>query len=147
MTAPWEQWLQISNSPEFTMTERTLSVWHRHQIELTKLNTAWSTVAVRQYNGIISGIGGSVRTASGYIRDFRIDVPGTYPYDGPRAYAVGWNPGSMHTYEGSELCLWRPGQWSPRHTLAYAVGKAFTWIHKHDVYIFTNLWPGKGQAH
>jgi len=53
----------------------------------------------------------------------------------------------MHTYENNELCLWRQEQWSPRYTLAYAVAKTFTWIHKHDVYIYTYRWPGKGQAH
>lgn len=144
---PWERWLDISNSPEFLMTERTASPYERHQIELQKLTSIFDTVAISQFAGCIVRIGGSVQTASGYIRDFRIDVPGGYPYDSPRAYAVNWDPGAMHTYPGAELCLWRPEQWTPTYTLAYAVGKAFIWIHKHDVYLYTHRWPGKGQAH
>lgn len=128
------------------MTERT-TPQTRQAFELYKLASAWSTIAISQFNGRIVSIGGSVRTASGHVRDFRIDVPDSYPYEPPRAYAVGWNPGVVHTYEYNELCLWRPQQWTPRYTLAYAVAKVFTWIHKHDVYIYTNRWPGKGQAH
>lgn len=144
---PWEEWLQTSNSPEFLMTERTVSPLGRHQIELEKLVSIFRTIAISHVQGWISNIGGSVRTASGHIRDFRIDVPGGYPYHPPRAYAVNWDPGPLHTYSRNELCLWRPEQWTPSYTLAYAVGKTFIWIHKHDVYLSTRRWPGKEQTH
>lgn len=129
------------------MTERTTSLRHRHQLEVIKLTSAWNTIAISHLHSLIVNIAGVVKTASGNIRDFRIDVPNGYPYRPPRVYAIGWNPGALHTYPHSELCLWRPEQWTPRYTLAYTVAKAFTWIHKHDVYMHTNRWPGRGQTH
>jgi hypothetical protein len=134
------------NSPDFTSSGWKGTI-RRHAEELTKLMSAWPYLAVDVNGGVIQSVAGSLEPVPGTVRDFRLDVPANYPYVAPLAYAVGWDPQGPHHYGDRRLCLWRDNDWSKRHTLAYAVGKTFTWIHKHEVYLAYGTWPGKEQRH
>ncbi len=136
------------NSSEFRIEGLVSSLQQRHAIEAQKLVSAWSTVEIEQSNGIILRVAGSIQPIPrGAIRDFQLVVPSTYPYDGPKAYAVGWKASGPHRYEDNELCLWQRNQWQKNYTLAYAVGKTFIWIHKHEDYLRSGIWRGKEQRH
>jgi hypothetical protein len=136
------------NSPEFTMTERTSSPTSRFAIERRKLESAWETIAIDDRNGVITTIVGGIEPIPGRIRDFRIRVPDRYPYEEPEAFPIGWNVSGPHCYPSTnQMCLWLPGHWSVRYTLAYTVAKTFTWVHKFEVYLGTGQWPGREQKH
>lgn len=137
------------NSPEFRMTERVWSNRERHSVEKTKLISAWNTLAIDDDDGgLIRMIAGAIQPLpQGRIRDFKIVVPYDYPYDPPRAFSVGWLLGGEHCYGDNEMCLWRPNHWTPSYTLAYAVAKTYVWIHKHEEWLRSGVWPGNQQRH
>lgn len=144
MTGPWDR---DFNSPEFRLNEPALSPRRRHQLEKAKLVAAWSTVVIGEVDGLIRSVAGSIQTASGRIRDFYLTVPASYPYQPPQAYSHGWTLSGPHRYGDSEMCLWQVNQWQKNYTLAYAVAKTFTWIHKHEEYLATGMWRGNEQRH
>ncbi|MET9001900.1 hypothetical protein [Amycolatopsis sp. NPDC004169] len=144
MTWPWDPDL---NSAEFRLNEPVHSPHHRHQLEKAKLLAAWNTVVIGESSGLIVSVAGSIRTASGRIRDFYLTVPSNYPYGAPKAFAHGWTLSGPHRWGDSEMCLWQRNQWQKNHTLAYAVAKTFTWIHKHEEYLSTGTWRGNEQRH
>lgn len=136
------------NSAEYVMNVPVRDIAHRHQVERAKLASAFNTLAIDPARGIITTIIGSVQPIpGGRVRDFKIVVPPRYPHVPPHALPVGWAPSGPHRYAGNEMCLWQFNQWSPRYTLAYAVAKAFVWIHKHEEWLRSGQWPGKQQKH
>jgi ubiquitin-protein ligase len=135
------------NSPEYRIFEPPWDHRLRNQLEKERLSSAWSTIAIGEQNGMITRLAGTVMTASGWVRDFQIIVPGGYPYSPPDAFSYGWALSGPHCYSESEMCLWQKRDWDPTYTLAYAVAKTFTWIHKHDEFLRTGRWPGNEQRH
>jgi hypothetical protein len=136
------------DSPEFRMGP-VHDIEHRHQVEREKLASAWSAIEIDPpWYGIITAIGGAPEPIpGGAIRDFQIVVPPRYPNAEPRAYPLGWSATGPHVYEDGHLCLWHWNDWSPRHTLAYAVAKTYVWIYKHEEYVRSGWWPGNQQEH
>lgn len=136
------------DSPEFRMGPVRDNA-HRHQVEREKLASAWNAIEIDPLGyGIITTIGGAAQpTPGGAIRDFQIVVSRGYPNAEPRAYPYGWTATGQHAYSDGHLCLWHPGDWSPRYTLAYAVAKTYVWIHKHEEYVRSGRWPGSQQEH
>lgn len=143
----WPDW--IENSPEYEMDVPVFDIEHRHRIEREKLASAWSTLAIDPAYGIVEKIIGSIEPISGGpIRDFEIIVPDHYPYESPLSFAIGWHVGGEHCWpDRNEMCLWQDNDWSPRYTLAYAVGKTYVWIHKHEEWLGSGIWPGNQQIH
>lgn len=135
------------NSPEFRFSGRAANPRERHTVELEKLIAAWSTVAIGRTDGIITFVTGSIEPVPGTIRDFQIKVLPGYPVAAPQAYSHGWVLSGPHKFNTTQMCLWPPNHWSPRFTLAYAVAKTFTWIHKHEVYAKSGVWPGNEVKH
>ena len=135
------------NAEEFRFPPGRYTRTHRFAVERQKLLAAWSTVAVGEQNGIIKTIAGTVETVPRVIRDFLIKVPDNYPYTGPEAFSIGWDLQGPHRYPDNQMCLWHENDWTKRLTLAYAVGKTFLWVHKHEVYLNTGQWPGREQRH
>jgi hypothetical protein len=136
------------DSPEFRMGSVRDNA-HRHEVEREKLASAWNAIEINPtWYGVITSIGGAAQSIpGGLIRDFQIVVSGGYPNAEPRAYPIGWTPTGQHVYKDGHLCLWRPNDWSPRYTLAYAVAKTYVWIHKHEEYVRSGWWPGNQQEH
>lgn len=136
------------DSPEFRMGP-VRDNEHRHQIERQKLASAWNAIEIDPPRyGLITTIGGAAQPIpGGAIRDFQIVVSRGYPNAEPRAKPHGWIARGQHVYSDGHLCLWHPGDWSPRYTLAYAVAKTYVWIHKHEEYVRSGLWPGNQQEH
>jgi hypothetical protein len=136
------------DSPEFRIGSVRGNV-HRHQVEREKLASAWNAIEIDPPgNGIITTIGGAAQPIpGGAIRDFQIVVSLGYPNAEPRAYPYGWIATGQHVYSDGHLCLWHPGDWSPRYTLAYVVAKTYIWIHKHEEYVRSGRWPGNQQEH
>jgi ubiquitin-protein ligase len=136
------------NSPEFRMSERVRNNRERHSVEKDKLLSAWSTIAIDDSGGYIGMIAGAIQPfPQGLIRDFKLVVPDDYPYDPPRAFSVNWLLGGVHCYSDTEMCLWQINQWTPSYTLAYAVAKTYVWIHKHEEWLRSGIWPGNQQRH
>lgn len=134
------------SSPQFSLEGKRF--WElRTPIERAKLLESFSTIAIEESAGRIVSIAGSVEPIPGVIRDFIIRVPARYPYVSPTAHSVGWKISGPHKYSDTEMCLWRKSQWSKTQTLAFAVAKAFTFIHKHEVFLAEGVWPGNEQAH
>jgi hypothetical protein len=142
-----EYWEPDYNSSEFRLNEAVFSTRHRHELEKTKLLVVWNTIVIGEVGGLIANLAGAIQTASGWIRDFYLTVPSSYPYDPPQAFAHGWALTGPHCWGTSEMCLWQRNQWQKNYTLAYAVAKTFTWIHKHEEYLSSGVWPGNEQRH
>ena len=134
------------NSPEYEISG-TWGRMDRFRVEHQKLLSAFSTVVVAERGGVIESIAGSIEPTPGTIRDFLIRVPSRYPYEEPKAYSVGWQIQGPHHYGDSQMCLWRSSQWKKSYSLAYAVAKTFTFIHKHEAYVAYGVWPGNEQKH
>jgi len=136
------------NSPEYRIRGRVRNRYERHAIERRKLLSAWGTIALDDPGGYIQTIAGSIQPIPrGPIRDFKVVVPYDYPYESPRSYSVNWLISGPHCYGDNEMCLWRDNEWTPRYTLAYAVGKTYVWIHKYEEYLRSGVWPGRQQIH
>ena len=145
----WFDWLDFEqDSPEFRMGP-VRDHEHRHRVERKKLASAWNAIEIDPpWGGMIQTIGGAAQPVpGGDIRDFQIVVSRGYPNAEPRAYPHGWIATGQHVYSDGHLCLWHPGDWSPRYTLAYAVAKTYVWIHKHEEYVRSGRWPGNQQEH
>lgn len=137
-----------SSSPEYQIRGFSFTKRGRFDKEFNQLTAAWSTLAVlKQNDGSISKISGTLEPTPGTIRDFQIIVPLHYPYDEPKAYSVGWDIAGPHVYPDNRMCLWPINHWHSRRSLAYAVSKTFVWIHKYEVYLATKNWPGNQQVH
>jgi hypothetical protein len=136
------------SSAEYVMDVAVRGQAHRHEVERAKLASAFSTLAIDPARGVITAIIGSIQPIpGGSIRDFRITVPERYPNVCAHAFPIGWQITGPHQYVGNEMCLWQFNEWSPRYTLAYTVAKAFVWIHKHEEWLRSGIWPGKQQSH
>lgn len=135
------------NAPEFRFPSGRCTRLQRFAMERERLLKTWDTVAIGERLGVITTITGVCEPIPGVIRDFRIAVPESYPYDGPEAFSVGWLLQGPHQFPNQRMCLWRENDWTPARTLAYAVAKTFVWIHKHEVYLSTRKWPGREQQH
>jgi ubiquitin-protein ligase len=140
-------WDSDYNSPEFRLDDFVFSTRQRHELERAKLLVAWNTIEIDENDGFIVQLAGAVETDYGRVRDFYLTVPQNYPYEPPQSFPYGWELTGPHYYPNSEMCLWRPNQWQKNYTLAYAVAKTFTWIHKHEEYLNSGTWPGNEQRH
>ena len=84
-------------------------------------------------------------------RDYRIQI--TYRYgDRPVTHVQDPVPrvrsGATvlpHVYSGNELCLYEPGEWSPRMPIAATILPwASEWLFYYEIWLATGEWTGGG---
>ncbi len=121
----------------------------RMAVEHEKIKRYFPQFNFYAIQGIVKGVKGYLKSSDGNSYLVKIELREQYPYKMPVITLPETTISSHcpHRYNGGNLCVMRPDQWSSTYSLAFMVAKAAMWVNKYDVWQRTGKWPGKEQKH
>jgi len=119
----------------------------RMTVEQEKVNTHFPGFSFYATQGRLTSIKGYLRTSYGGSYYVSIQIPPSYPYEGPTVLLPyeTIDSGVHHKFSSHEPCLMKADQWSSSLSIAFIIAKTAIWVNKYDSWKRTGQWPGTQQ--
>ena len=92
----------------------------------------------------------ALQTTANHVYTLSVVFPDTYPYAMPSVCVRKpvLKTSVTHMFSNGNICYQHPSVWNPgRHDLTHVIARAVKWLHKYEVWLQTNSWPGKEIIH